>query len=221
MALALGAAAVTRQISAADHGLAVCQSCELLQRLEPGGKWICPRCGDPVQFRRPQSLSHTCAYLVAAAILYLPANLLPIMHTRTIVREEDDTIISGVIVLIRTGSWPLALLVFFASIVVPVLKLLAIGALVLDVHLGWTGHPKGNARLYRLIEYVGRWSMLDVYVVTLLAALVQLHGLAIIEPRAGAVAFGAVVVLTMLAARSFDPRLLWDRHSGVGADHER
>jgi paraquat-inducible protein A len=160
--------------------------------------------------RKPDSVARTSAYLIAAAILYIPANLLPIMHTATLVGGEDDTILSGVIVLLKTGSWPLAALVFFASIMVPILKLLALSVLVLSIHLRWTSPPLGRLRLYRLVELVGRWSLLDIYVLTLLVALVQLRALATVEPRPGALAFAAVVVLTLFAARSFDPRLLWD-----------
>jgi paraquat-inducible protein A len=160
--------------------------------------------------RKPDSLARTTAYLIAAAILYIPANLLPIMHTATLVGGEDDTILSGVLVLLNTGSWPLAALVFFASIMVPTLKLIALAVLVLSIHRRWTSPPQGRLRLYRLVEFIGRWSLLDIYVLTLLVALVQLHGLATVEPRPGALAFAAVVVLTLLSARSFDPRLLWD-----------
>jgi len=159
--------------------------------------------------RKPDSLARTTAYLIAAIILYIPANLLPIMHTATLVGGEDDTILSGVIVLLKSGSWPLAALVFFASIMVPMLKLIALTVLVLSIHRRWTSPPHGRLRLYRLVEFVGRWSLLDIYVLTLLVALVQLHALATVEPRPGALAFAAVVVLTLLSARSFDPRLLW------------
>jgi paraquat-inducible protein A len=160
--------------------------------------------------RKPDSVARTSAYLIAAVILYIPANLLPIMHTATLVGGEDDTIMSGVIVLLKTGSWPLAALVFFASIMVPILKLLALSVLVLSIRQRWTSPPLGRLRLYRLVELIGRWSLLDIYVLTLLVALVQLHALATVEPRPGALAFAAVVVLTLFAARSFDPRLLWD-----------
>jgi paraquat-inducible protein A len=193
-------------LSAAQAGLILCPTCEQLARYQPGPAHRCPRCGQRMHVRKPDSLAHTTAYLIAAAILYIPANLLPIMHTATLVGGEDDTILSGVIVLLKTGSWPLAALVFFASIVVPIV-------LVLSIHRRWTSPPHGRTRLYRLVEFIGRWSLLDIYVLTLLVALVQLHALATVEPRPGAVAFAAVVVLTVLSARSFDPRLLWDAPS--------
>jgi paraquat-inducible protein A len=175
-----------------------------------GSTTQCRRCRSEVHLPRPHGLTATAAYLLAAAILYVPANLLPVMHTSTLVGSNDDTIISGVLLLISLGSWPLALLVFVASIVVPVLKLLAIGMLVITVkrRSGW--RPLQRTQLYRVVEFVGRWSMLDVYVITVLVSLVQFQSLASIAPGAGALAFGAVVVLTMLAAQNFDPRLIWE-----------
>jgi len=187
-----------------------CQRCGQLARRVATPSMACPRCGTRLFLRKPASLQRTLAYLIAAAVLYLPANLLPIMHTATIQGDEDDTIMSGVLVLIHSGSWPLAALVFFASIMVPILKLLALSVLLLAARFRWRDHAHALGRLYRLVEFVGRWSLLDIYVLTLLVALVQLQALATIEPRAGAVAFAMVVILTILAARSFDPRLLWD-----------
>src|SRR5882757_542970 len=210
VAVVRGALRMSRLLSAAQAGLILCPTCEQLARHQPGPARRCPRCGQRMHVRKPDSVARTSAYLIAAAILYIPANLLPIMHTATLVGGEDDTILSGVIVLLKTGSWPLAVLVFFASIMVPILKLLALSVLVLSIHLRWTSPPLGRLRLYRLVELIGRWSLLDIYVLTLLVALVQLRALATVEPRPGALAFAAVVVLTLFAARSFDPRLLWD-----------
>jgi paraquat-inducible protein A len=197
--------------SAAQAGFLLCLSCGQLARSSGSRIEHCPRCGERLSLRKPQSIARTTAYLIAAVILYVPANLLPIMHTSTLVGGEDDTIMSGVIVLVKTGSWPLALLVFFASIMVPMLKLIALALLVISIRQRWKSPPLGRLRLYRLVEFVGRWSLLDIYVLTLLVALVQLQALATVEPRPGAVAFGAVVVLTLLSARSFDPRLLFDQ----------
>jgi len=135
---------------------------------------------------------------------------LPVMNTSSLFGSERDTIMSGVVYLWVSGDAPLALLVFFASITVPVLKLLALVVLLVSVQRRSTWQPQQRAKLYRLVEFVGRWSMLDIYVVTLMAALVQLQSLATITAGPGAVAFGAVVVLTMFAALSFDPRLIWD-----------
>jgi len=197
-----------------EAGLAICAGCLAVCRvgsaIEPASPVHCWRCDGRVHLRIPDSLQKTSAYLVAAAILYLPANLLPVLRTSTVLGEEDDTILGGVLVLLQTGSWPLALLVFFASIVVPLLKIFSIGFLVLMSALHVSGHELARARLYRVVEFVGRWSMLDIYVVTLLVALVRMGKLASVSPGPGALAFGAVVVLTMLAAQSFDPRSIWD-----------
>lgn len=201
--------------SAAQAGFLLCLSCGQLARSTGSLIEHCPRCGERISLRKPQSIARTTAYLIAAAILYVPANLLPIMHTSTLVGGEDDTIMSGVVVLVKTGSWPLALLVFFASIMVPMLKLIALALLVISIRQRWKSPPLGRLRLYRLVEFVGRWSLLDIYVLTLLVALVQLQALATVEPRPGALAFGAVVVLTLLSARSFDPRLLFDQPGEV------
>jgi paraquat-inducible protein A len=194
-------------VNAARLGLASCQTCGLLVRLaaDPG----CPRCATRIQVRKPDSLRRTTAHLIAAAALFVPANVLPVMTTRTLMRSHGDTILSGVVVLWRAGSWPLALLVFVASIVVPGLKILALTLLVITTHRGSTWRREERTRLYRLLELVGRWSMLDVFVMGLLAALVH-STLAGVEINPGAGAFAAVVVLTMLASLSFDPRLIWD-----------
>jgi paraquat-inducible protein A len=166
-----------------------------------------------VHGRRPHSLATTAALTIGAALLYVPANLLPVMHMTTFFGEEDDTIMSGVLSLMQEGSWPLALLVFVASIVVPLLKLLAMTWLLLSVVRRSRVHVAQRSRLFRFVEFIGRWSMLDVYAISLLAALVQIRSLATIRVGTGALAFGAVVVLTMLAAQSFDERLLWDAAS--------
>jgi paraquat-inducible protein A len=136
--------------------------------------------------------------------------MLPIMETGSMFGFQSDTILSGVVYLWQSGSWPLALLVFVASIAVPLFKLLMLGGLLLSVRLGWQGHRHARTRLYRTLEVVGRWSMLDIYVVTILSALVQIQSVATISVGPGAVAFGGVVVLTMLATLRFDPRLIWD-----------
>ena len=170
----------------------------------------CPRCAATLRSRKPNNLSRTWALLIAAYILYIPANVLPIMKTSTLLTSQDDTIMSGVIFLWTSGSWPLALLVFFASVTVPLLKLIAMTVLVASAQRRSTWQPMQRLRLYRLVEFVGRWSMMDIYVVTILVALVQLQTLAAIQPGPGAVAFGAVVVLTMSAAMTFDPRSIWD-----------
>ena len=194
-------------------GLLVCTHCRATVRAIQSSHALCPRCGARVHERRPHSLAATAALVLSAAVLYIPANLLPVMHTHTFFSEDDDTIMSGVLSLIQEGSWPLALLVFVASIVVPLLKLVAMGWLLTSVARRSPGHALQKSRLFRLVEFIGRWSMLDVYAIALLVSLVQIRSLATIQVGLGALCFCSVVVLTMLAAQSFDERLLWDNHS--------
>ena len=191
-------------------GLLVCTRCRATVRAIGEQQSLCPRCEAPLFARRPHSLSTTAALVISAAVLYIPANLLPVMRTHEILSDEDDTILSGVISLAHQGSWPIALLVFFASIVVPLLKLVALGDILFAIWRGRVRNPRQRSRLFRLVEFVGRWSMLDVFALSLLASLVQIQSLAIVQVRPGVFAFAAVVVLTMLAAQSFDERLLWD-----------
>ncbi len=192
-------------------------SCPYCQLLTPGGAGHCPRCGGHLLHR--QGTRHAWALLAAAAILFIPANLLPIMETGSLFGTQSDTILSGVVFLWQSGSWPLALLVFIASIAVPVIKLFALVLLLWSVNRSWPRHRLARTRLYRGLELIGRWSMLDIFVVTLLAALVQLKSLASITVGPGAVAFGAVVILTMLATEHFDPRLIWDGANQGKSDH--
>ena len=200
--------------TAARLGLLVCHCCGLISRRRGAASAesaaACPRCGAHLHLRKPHSIGRAWAFWIAAAVLYFPANLLPIMQTSSLFESQRDTIISGVIFLWRDGSWPLALLVFFASVVVPLLKLIALAYLLVSVQIGTSNRRHQRTRLYRMLEFVGRWSMLDIYVVTILVALVHLQSVAEIEAGPGALAFGAVVVLTMLSAMSFDPRLIWD-----------
>ncbi len=196
--------------TAASLGLLSCHICGLVSRAAAERGAQCPRCGAHLHLRRPGSVQRTWALLVASAILFVPANLLPIMTTTSFLGTQSDTIMSGVIFLWTSGSWPLAVIVFVASIMVPLLKIVALGYLLVTVQRHSVWRPDERTRLYRVIELVGRWSMLDVFVVTLLVALVRFSSLAIMEPRGGALAFAGVVILTMFAAMSFDPRLIWD-----------
>ncbi len=206
---------------AARQGLMSCHACGQVCRAVAGASCRCPRCQAVVHLRKSDSLNRTWALLAAAYILYIPANLLPIMETRSLFGVQQDTIMSGIVYLWLSGSIGLALVVFIASIMVPLLKLLALTLLAASVRLRPTWRPRQRTRLYRLLEAVGRWSMLDIFVVALLAALVQIKSLASIMAGPGAAAFGAVVVLTMLASMSFDPRLIWDPvHSEVEDDDD-
>ncbi|HEY9546443.1 MAG TPA: paraquat-inducible protein A [Solimonas sp.] len=150
------------------------------------------------------------AFLIAAAVLYIPANVLPIMNTSSLLYNQQNTILGGIRVLWLEGSWDLALIVFVASICVPILKIISLCVLLFSTHRQSAWARRGRARLYRLLEFVGQWSMLDIFVVALLVSLVDFHTVAEVRAGPGAVAFGAVVVLTMLASMSFDPRLIWD-----------
>jgi paraquat-inducible protein A len=192
-------------------GLLVCLDCRATVRDSKTRYSECPRCHARLHVRKPHSLAITTVLVVCAAVLYIPANFLPVMTTRTFFDDERDTIMSGVLVLLHSGSWPIALLVFIASIVVPLLKILAFAVLL---YSAWRGSPQNRlqrSELFRMVEFIGRWSMLDIYAISLLATLVQIKSFASIIVGWGAWAFGAVVVLTLLAARTFDERLLWDR----------
>lgn len=196
--------------SAASRGMTGCHICGLVQRVTPGQPARCPRCDAHVHVRKPDSLSRSWALLLAAYVLYIPANLLPMMVTSTIFGVQEDTIMSGVVLFWTSGSWMLATIVFTASILVPLLKLFAMTYLLLTVGRRSVAEPESRTRLYRIVELIGRWSMLDVFVVALVVALVQIRSLASITAGAGTTAFGAVVVLTLLASRCFDSRLIWD-----------
>ncbi len=202
---------------AIDHGLSGCRACGLLVRTGAARVGRCPRCHTTVRPRIRNSLQWTWALLIAGAILYVPANVLPIMTIRYFGAGQPDTIMSGVVFLLTHGMWPLALIVFVASVLVPLLKLFTLTYLLLSVH--WRSRTRASQRtwIYRVTEFVGRWSMVDVFVVAILSALVQLGGLVTIDPGPGAVAFAGVVVLTMFAAGKFDPRLIWDHVEGARA----
>jgi len=200
-----------KAVTAAGRGLCSCHVCNLVSRWQPSaGLAYCPRCGATLHMRKPGSVARCWALLIAAYILYIPANLLVIMETGSFISYRKDTIVSGVVHLWQTGSWMIAVIVFIASVIIPLLKLISLTLLLVSVQRRSRWRPKQRTRLYRMVELVGRWSMLDIYVVTLLAALVQLGSMATVKAGPGAVAFGAVVVLTMLAAMQFDPRLIWD-----------
>lgn len=194
-----------------------CSVCRLVMRVPELPRWTvrmpafcCARCGATVHRRKPDSLARTTAFLLAAVFCYFPANLYPIMQATSLGRAQEDTIVTGVVYLFENGMWPLAAIVFIASVVVPVAKILSLSGLVLSVRLKSRWRPRDRAATYRIIELIGRWSMVDVYVVTILVALVHMGTLANVEVRFGAIFFAAVVVLTIFAAESFDPRLIWD-----------
>ncbi len=191
-------------------GLLVCHDCHETVRKVRTPESRCPRCNARLRERKPHSLLITAILVALAAVLYVPANVLPVMDTQTIFDDENDTIMSGVLVLLQSGSWPIAVLVFIASIVVPLLKILALAVLLYSAWRGSTRQRAQRSALFRMVEFIGRWSMLDIYAISLLATLVQVRSFATVFVGWGAWAFGLVVVLTLVAARTFDERLLWD-----------
>ena len=201
-----------RPLTAARAGLISCHVCHALSRRPQTSavKLLCPRCGARIHQRIPNSLAETWSYLIAAIVLYFPANFYPIMSVVWLGQGEPATILEGVVQLIEEGMWPLALIVFVASIFIPLLKMVVLAFLLISVQRRSRWRMVDRTRLYRMTEFVGRWSMVDIFVIGILAALVQFGSLASIEPGIGSLSFAAVVVLTMFAAHRFDPRLIWD-----------
>lgn len=197
--------------SAASLGYCSCHVCSLVSRLQTDeDPPRCPRCGTRLHLRYPDSLQRCWALLIASYILYIPANTMTMMETGTLISYRKDTIMSGVIHLWQSGNPGIAVIVFVASILVPLFKLLVLTLLLLSVRRGSTWKIRTRIQLYRVVELVGRWSMLDIFVLTILAALVQIQTMATVRAGTASIAFGMVVVLTMFAAMVFDPRLMWD-----------
>ena len=201
-------------LTARKAGLIGCSVCHLLCPATPPERKAkaakCPRCGATLHSRKPDSIARTWALVIAACIFYIPANVLPMTTVMSLGQAQSDTIMSGVIYFVQSGSWPIALVIFIASIFVPLVKLFILGYLLISVQFRSHYRPKDRTRLYLITEAVGRWSMLDIFVVTILVALVNLGALATIQAGPAALHFAAVVVITMVAAMSFDPRLIWD-----------
>lgn len=194
--------------SAASHGLASCPACHLLSPVEAG---LCPRCGDRLRLRNPHSIQITVALVLTAMLCYIPANLLPIMTTTVLGDTTESTIVGGVVLFVQQGSWFIAAVIFTASVIIPIAKML----IILWLCAATTSQRRLDhyelTKIYRVTEFIGKWSMIDVFVVTVLVALVQLSGLMSIQPGYAINAFGAVVILTMIAAHQFDVRLIWDK----------
>jgi paraquat-inducible protein A len=197
--------------TAMERGLIPCHACGMVSRPAPSaGVAHCLRCNARLHLRIPNSASRCWAFLIAGYILYLPANLLPIMYTGTLSGIRRDTILSGILYLWESGSWGIAVIVFIASIMVPILKLGALTFLLISVRGRSPWPQRERTMLYRLLKLVGRWSMLDIFVAAILTRLVQFRFLATVEVGPAALPFGAVVVITMIAVMQFDPRLIWD-----------
>ncbi len=205
---------------AIDAGILICTECHELNTQDPeADEQLCTRCGALVHARRPNSLTRTWALLITAAILYIPANLLPIMTVNSLGQGDPSTIMAGVIQLVQHGMYPIAAVVFIASILVPTFKLVGIGLLLFSVQRHQPLSARQRIVMYRFIEFIGRWSMLDIFVIAILVAVVNFGRLASVEANLGAAAFASVVILTMLAAVTFDPRLIWD-NTESDDDHE-
>ena len=190
-----------------------CDTCGLVSRAIERAP--CPRCGFRLHHRKRGSIQRTWAFAIAALVLYIPANLYPVLTVVRLGAGQPSTIVGGVRELLQVGMWPLAALVFFASVAVPVMKLVGLGILLISTHTGTGQALHDRTVLYRIVDAIGRWSMIDIFMESILVALVQFGTLASVYPGPGAVAFAAVVILTMLAAQSFDPRLMWDSAAGT------
>ena len=198
-------------VTAASQGYLLCDGCYRLNHAGPEVmEPVCARCGTALHARKQASLARSWAYLIGAAILYVPANLLPVMDSAKLTIVQTDTIWSGVVYLWNTGSWVLSAIVFIASIVIPAVKIVSLGWLLITAQARSTRNPLRRAKLYRATAYIGRWSMVDIFVGAVLVGLVQFGALAYVVPGPGAIFFAAVVMLTMLSSASFDPRLTWD-----------
>lgn len=201
------------RISARDIGLKACNACGHVQKIDDLRH--CPRCGMRVHSRREHSLQRAWSFLIVGMLAYIPANITPVMNTRSLTGYTSDTIISGVLALANSGSLMVATIIFVASICIPITKFVIIAGLALSLHFDWDMSEHSRQRLHALTEFIGRWSMIDVFVVAVLAALIQLGAVLTINPGVGINAFALSVVFTMLAASSLDPRLLWDKKTNA------
>ncbi len=202
-------------VRAASLGLAGCHSCG---KVSPEIVGKCPRCGSHLHLRKPHSIQRTLALMVGAAAFYVPANILPVMNIYELGDVSENTIIGGTITFWRSGAYPIAIVIFTASVLIPLLKMISLTWLCLAATGKLHPSPGKLGKIYWFTELLGRWSMVDIFVVGILVALVQLGNYMTITVGPGALAFAAVVVLTMFAAMSFDPRLLWDRYDKLGIE---
>ena len=201
--------------TAASRNLAACHIC---CKLASADLHHCPRCGAVMHLRKNDSIQRTLALLVTSCILYIPANIYPIMITEQLGKSEGSTILGGVVLLIHHGSIPIALVIFLFSVMVPISKLMSMFYLVWTIKRHSPASPRQRTVMYQVTEFVGKWSMVDVFVVAILVALVHLGGLLAIKPGIAALSFAGVVIVTMIAAESFDPRLIWDEMEDKNSD---
>ena len=195
-------------VTAREAGLVACRRCT---RVWPMGRARCGRCGQRLASRDPASLQRVWAWWLAGVIAYVPANTLPMLHSRLLFDVHDSTIVGGAVQLATEGAWFVAGIVLFASVGIPVAKFVAIAWLALSVRVGAPSHHHRRQQLYEVVEFIGRWSMIDIFVVAITSALVQLNVLVYARPGPASIAFALSVVFTMLSARAFDSRLIWDR----------
>jgi paraquat-inducible protein A len=196
-----------QRLTARDAGLVACTRCT---RVWPMATETCGRCGAPLVSRDPKSLSRVWAWWVAGIMAYIPANLWPMLQTRTLAYNQSDTILGGAMELVRHGAVGVGIIIIVASVLIPIGKFIAIAALARAVRRGARTRAETRQRIYEVVEYIGRWSMIDVFVVAILTALVQLSVVASIQPGPAALAFALSVIFTMFSAQAFDPRLIWD-----------
>jgi paraquat-inducible protein A len=196
-----------------------CPSCGIVNRALPGDR--CRRCDAVLEPRKPASFGRSWAFIAAAAILYVPANIYPVMTISSFVQTQQFTIMGGIFELFQRGLWPLGILVFFASIMIPVAKLLTLAVMLIETHLRSEQHLVGRTMSFRFVDFIGRWSMIDVFMISILVALVRFGKFSSVQAELGAPCFAAVVVLTMFAVNAFDPRLMWDRAAERHARLER
>jgi paraquat-inducible protein A len=198
--------------SAANSGLANCSLCHLVS---PVTEEHCPRCNTGLHLRNRNSVQVTLALVITAMLFYIPANIFPIMSSTLLGNKTDSTIIGGVVLFLDHGSYFIAIVIFTASVIIPMAKMAAIVWLCISVNSNKKLNHQDLTRMYRMTEFIGKWSMIDVFVVAILVALVQLSGLMAIKPGIAVSAFTAVVILTMIAAHQFDLRLIWDKLEAV------
>lgn len=199
-----------KSMTGKEAGLVLCTECHSIHHYVSTAELQCSLCGADLHQRKPNSLNRTWALLISSIILFIPANILTIMNVVYFGQDDPSTIIGGVILLLQMGSYSVAFVVFVASVLVPVFKMIGILMILLSLKYQINITDRQRIRMFRFIEFIGRWSMLDIFVISILAALVNINGVAVITAGNAATAFGGVVVLTMLAASSFDTRLLWD-----------
>lgn len=199
--------------TARDMGLVGCVRCT---RVSPGGTATCPRCGSALQSRDALSLQKVWAWWLVGLGFYIPANLYPMLETRTLISAQSDTIIGGAVTLAHHGNWGVAIIILVASVLIPLAKFIVLAGLAIGVRRGSQISESRRQLLYEAVEYIGRWSMIDVFVVAILSSLVQLQSLATISPGRASLFFALSVIFTMLSAQSFDSRLIWDAGKSDG-----